>query len=85
MLYSSSQAPEHPLSADANSYLPFKTVDSTVVNKIMTELDALDANSERLPSSIVGALTKALCCKSFLNDPVHTYYILQQRRQSPYH
>jgi len=42
MLYSSTEAvTEDVPSLDANSYLPFKLVDSTVVRKIMDELDAI--------------------------------------------
>jgi hypothetical protein len=41
MLYSSTDlAPEHQV-IDANSYPPFKLVDSTVVTRIMDELDEL--------------------------------------------
>jgi len=66
MLYSSTDAPDVTSTADSNSYLPFKTVDSTVVIKIMSELDDLDAEDERAPSAIVSALTKALSCEKLL-------------------
>jgi len=42
MLYSSTEVvTEDVPSLDANSYLPFKLVDSTVVRKIIDELDAI--------------------------------------------
>ena len=78
MLYSSSNPPNDPPPADANSYPSFKLVDTAVVAHIADELDALgDPDEEgatfcRLrtpgpnvcaePVALVGALTKALCC-----------------------
>lgn len=55
MLYSSTQLPTDDLpSLDANSYLPFKLVDSTVVRRIIDELDSigeLEEERERLIST----------------------------------
>lgn len=78
MLYSSSNPPEDPPPADANSYPSFKLVDTAVVAHIADELDALGdpdeegrafcrlrnpgANVCAEPVALVGALTKALCC-----------------------
>jgi hypothetical protein len=46
MLYSSTDlAPEHQV-IDANSYPPFKLVDSTVVTRIMEELDVLGEHED---------------------------------------
>ncbi|KAG6885961.1 hypothetical protein C0993_006888, partial [Termitomyces sp. T159_Od127] len=60
-LYSSSDPAPQSQPIDANSYPPFKLVDSTIVTRIMQELDDLGEPSEEAPSSLVGALTKALC------------------------
>jgi hypothetical protein len=83
MLYSSSDPVPDSLSNDAsaNSYPPFIAVDSAVVQRIMSELDALEEQEEEgnvtefiesnhhthwfpAPSALVGALVKALCCKT---------------------
>ncbi|KAJ7594286.1 TFIIH subunit Tfb4/p34 [Mycena floridula] len=62
MLYSSTDAPVDSFSPDANSYRPFKLVNSTIVGKIMSELEALEKlDEEEAPCALVGALTKALC------------------------
>ncbi|KAJ6587089.1 TFIIH subunit Tfb4/p34 [Mycena vulgaris] len=63
MLYSSSDPVPDSLSTDtnANSYPPFNVVDSTVVQRIMSELDSLEQHEEEAPSALVGALVKALC------------------------
>ncbi|EGN99668.1 hypothetical protein SERLA73DRAFT_53296 [Serpula lacrymans var. lacrymans S7.3] len=65
MLYSSTDpvADDVP-PADANSYSSFKVVDFTIVRSIMNEFDALGNLDEEPPCALVGALTKALCCKS---------------------
>ncbi|KAI5123036.1 hypothetical protein M0805_000472 [Coniferiporia weirii] len=47
--------------ADANTYLPFKVVDTAVTSSIGAELDALSEEEEEAPCQLVGALTKALC------------------------
>lgn len=85
MLYSSLDA-RSPNSddppADANSYRPFKLVDSVVTNNIQKELNIIEGLMEErgswllsshfalltsflAPVALVGALTKALCCKIF--------------------
>lgn len=48
MLYSSSDPVPDALATDtnANAYPPFTVVDSTVVQRIMTELDSLEAKEE---------------------------------------
>lgn len=66
MLYASSDAVEHatPITVDANSYPPFKLLDTCLVESIVAELDELDASHTDLDSqgpALVGALTKALC------------------------
>ncbi|KAG6920301.1 hypothetical protein DXG01_005070 [Tephrocybe rancida] len=60
-LYSSTDPASETQVIDANSYPPFKLVDSTIVTRIMEELDDLGEPSEEAPSSLVSALTKALC------------------------
>ncbi|KAH9979168.1 TFIIH subunit Tfb4/p34 [Russula compacta] len=71
MLYSSLDA-RSPNSddppADANSYRPFKLVDSVVTNNIQKELDLIEGLTEEPPVALVGALTKALC---FINRLAH--------------
>ncbi|KLO09243.1 transcription factor Tfb4 [Schizopora paradoxa] len=49
------------ISADANSYLPFKVLDNAVTTRIGEELDALRDEDEEAPCDLVGALTKSLC------------------------
>ncbi|KAJ7497468.1 TFIIH subunit Tfb4/p34 [Mycena latifolia] len=63
MLYSSSDPVPDSLSTDvnANSYPPFNVVDSTVVQRITSELDSLEEHEEKAPTALVGALVKALC------------------------
>jgi len=79
MLYSSSDPVDRDQVIDPNSYLPFKLVDSIIVTRIMKEMDDLGDPQEEgycpaepsissthdlvAPTSLVGALTKALCCK----------------------
>lgn len=48
---------------DSNSYLPFKTINATILDHITEELDLL-ANQVEKPCALVGAMTKALCCMS---------------------
>ena len=72
MLYASSDVVEHaaPITVDANSYPPFKLLDTSLVHAITAEFDALDVShgadgpmsAAESPSALVGALTKALCC-----------------------
>ncbi|KAF8628910.1 hypothetical protein AX15_003690 [Amanita polypyramis BW_CC] len=77
MLYSSTNPPKDLPIVDANSYPPFKLVDTTVNSRIAEELDILgdpdkegislnclcrcDLNVRPEPVALVGALTKALC------------------------
>ncbi|KAF5380496.1 hypothetical protein D9615_004577 [Tricholomella constricta] len=61
MLYSSTDPATQDQAIDANSYLPFKLVDSTIITRIMEELDELGEPAEEVPNSLVSALTKALC------------------------
>jgi len=61
MLYSSTDPVVDSFAPDANSYLPFKLVNSTIIGRIMNEFQALDESEEEAPCSLVGALTKALC------------------------
>lgn len=46
MLYSSTDLPMHDQVIDANSYPPFKLVDSTIVMRIMEEMDDLGEPEE---------------------------------------
>ncbi|TFK26523.1 Tfb4-domain-containing protein [Coprinopsis marcescibilis] len=64
MLYASTdQLEPSSITVDANSYPPFKLLDTAVVTRIAAELDALDDShdEEEVPCALVGALTKALC------------------------
>ena len=86
MLYSSLDAVPSNTNdppADANSYRPFKFVNTVITNNIQKELDLLEGLTEErafmtasssflfvlsidspvAPVTLVGALTKALCCK----------------------
>lgn len=47
--------------ADANTYRPFKVVDSTIMRSAMSYMDSLSAQDVEAPSELVGALTKSLC------------------------
>ncbi|KZV86241.1 transcription factor Tfb4 [Exidia glandulosa HHB12029] len=55
--------------ADANTYQPFRTVDSAVMSRIMDEFDALGLPAEEEPTALVGAITKALCLINRLAHP----------------
>ncbi|RDB24941.1 RNA polymerase II transcription factor B subunit 4 [Hypsizygus marmoreus] len=61
MLYSTIDPTNHDQAIDANSYPPFRLVDSTIVTRITEELEALGEPEEEAPSSLVSALIKALC------------------------
>lgn len=96
LLYSSANSPSETPSNDANSFPPFKMVDSTIMHNIVQQLDALDQGLDEeglpsllclnyshilsAPSALVGALTKALCCKLGLNEyheKTFTYFSYQ--------
>ncbi|TDL25898.1 Tfb4-domain-containing protein [Rickenella mellea] len=74
ILYSStdSSVGQDETVADANSYQPFKTVDSVVASQITDELDALGDSDEEAPCQLVGALTKALCHINRIMNPNFT-------------
>lgn len=73
MLYSSTELLSDDVpSLDANSYLPFKLVDSTVVQRIMNEFDAIGELEEEPPCALVGAVTKALCYINRITHPSST-------------
>jgi transcription initiation factor TFIIH subunit 3 len=62
LLYSSADPPSETPSNDANSFPPFKMVDSTVMHNIGQQLqESGQRPDEEAPSALVGALTKALC------------------------
>lgn len=70
MLYSSTELLTDDVpSLDANSYLPFKLVDSVVVQRIMNEFDAIGKLEEEPPCALVGAVTKALCYINRITHP----------------
>ncbi|KIK09917.1 hypothetical protein K443DRAFT_127299 [Laccaria amethystina LaAM-08-1] len=70
MLYSSTLHNPELQSIDSNSYAPFKLVDSTIINRISDELDAIDHSEEEdAPCALVGALTKALCYVNRISLP----------------
>ncbi|KAI9450528.1 transcription factor Tfb4 [Russula earlei] len=72
MLYSSSldagSANGNDPPADANSYRPFKVMDSVVAKNIQKELNLIEGLKDEPPVALVGALTKALC---FINRLAH--------------
>lgn len=73
LLYSSTELlSDDAPSLDANSYLPFKLVDSTVVQRIMNEFDAIGELEEEPPCALVGAVTKALCYINRITHPSST-------------
>ncbi|KAK1218809.1 RNA polymerase II transcription factor B subunit 4 [Marasmius sp. AFHP31] len=61
MLYSSLDPVTDVPPSDANSYPPFKLVDSTVATRITRELELIADDDLEAPVALVGALTKALC------------------------
>jgi len=72
MLYSSTDPPgDHQPQVDPNSFPPFKRLDAAVLTRIHDELDDSDA-----PSAIVGALTKALCCRFSLLSRLFLFFII---------
>jgi len=56
------------LVADSNTYIPFKTVDSALVTRILNEVDTLGQPDSEEPCGLVGALTKSLC---YINQLIH--------------
>jgi transcription initiation factor TFIIH subunit 3 len=73
LLYSSTELFSDDVpSLDANSYLPFKLVDSTVIQRIMNEFDAIGELEEEPPCALVGAVTKALCYINRITHPSST-------------
>ncbi|PPQ99443.1 hypothetical protein CVT24_005250 [Panaeolus cyanescens] len=68
MLYSSIDPPQQSVTIDPNSYPPFKLLDSIVTDSIQRELDSFDESQLQENTALVGALTKALCCKLIVND-----------------
>ncbi|KAG6866710.1 hypothetical protein C0991_011369 [Blastosporella zonata] len=69
-LYSSTDPTPDTQVIDPNSYPPFKLVDSTIVTRIMEEFDDLGDPPEEAPTSLVSALTKALCYINRVNLPL---------------
>ncbi|KAF8556130.1 transcription factor Tfb4 [Imleria badia] len=72
MLYSSTETStlvDDAVPLDANSYPPFKTVDTSVLQRIKSELEALGEMEEEPPCALVGALTKALCYINRITHP----------------
>ncbi|KAH7913906.1 transcription factor Tfb4 [Hygrophoropsis aurantiaca] len=73
MLYSSTDVvADDAIAPDANSYPPFKAVDSTVVQNMMYEFDAFQKSDHEPPCDLVGALTKALCYINRITHPSTT-------------
>ncbi|KAJ7072157.1 transcription factor Tfb4 [Mycena amicta] len=74
LLYASTE-PVSDFVSTGNAYPPFNAVDSTVVQRIMTELDRLESAAEQgadileAPTALVGALTKALCYVNRISLP----------------
>ncbi|KAL0956395.1 hypothetical protein HGRIS_002542 [Hohenbuehelia grisea] len=59
MLYPAAE-PHVPV-PDANSYTPFKLLDSAIIHGIERELDVIADSDNEVPVALVGALSKALC------------------------
>ncbi|KAF5393408.1 hypothetical protein D9757_000751 [Collybiopsis confluens] len=60
LLYSSSDPPADYPPSDANSFPPFKMVNSIIIRNILSHLESSTAD-EQAPSALVSALIKALC------------------------
>jgi len=56
------------ISVDSNTYRPFKIIDSTLVARILREVDALGLPDSEEPCGLVAALTKSLC---YINRLMH--------------
>ncbi|RPD59856.1 transcription factor Tfb4 [Lentinus tigrinus ALCF2SS1-6] len=56
-------------STDANTYRPFRTLDSTLMTLIAERLESYDSTTEEAPIGLVGCLTKALC---YINRAITT-------------
>ncbi|KAI0706839.1 transcription factor Tfb4 [Cerioporus squamosus] len=70
MLYSSTgEVTTTTESTDANTYRPFRTLDSTIMTSIAERLDSYDGTEEEAPIGLVGCLTKALC---YINRAITT-------------
>ncbi|OCH95161.1 transcription factor Tfb4 [Obba rivulosa] len=71
LLYSSTTiaAEEHSVNADANTYRPFKVLDSTIMGSIRNQLEALELLEAEAPIGLVGAITKSLCYINRLTIP----------------
>ncbi|KIY44472.1 Tfb4-domain-containing protein [Fistulina hepatica ATCC 64428] len=63
LLYSSTERTTDSYPSDANAYLPFKVLDSSIVDGILDEFDALETadDAAQAPTALVGALLKAVC------------------------
>ncbi|KAF7315506.1 Transcriptional factor [Mycena indigotica] len=72
MLYASTESASDWVSTDStgNAYPPFNALDSMVVQRISAELQLIENSmEEEAPSSLVGALTKALCYVNRISLP----------------
>ncbi|KAG9316328.1 transcription factor Tfb4 [Chiua virens] len=72
MLYSSTETltlPDNAHPLDANSYPPFKTVNTTVLQQITREMETLGELEQEPPCALVSALTKALCYINRITHP----------------
>ncbi|KAI0344672.1 transcription factor Tfb4 [Trametopsis cervina] len=62
MLYSTTMpTDEQAIVPDSNTYRPFKILDSTVMQSILQQVNALGEPEQEAPIDFVGALTKSLC------------------------
>jgi len=70
MLYSSTDLSKDDGSViDANSYPPFKVVDSSVIQRTLNEMESISQYEEEAPCALVGAITKALCYINRITHP----------------
>ncbi|GLB37602.1 putative transcription factor [Lyophyllum shimeji] len=83
MLYSSTDPPPQTQVIDANSYPPFKLVDSTIVTRVMEEFDEQAEITDEAPNSLVSALAKALCYVNRVTLPTTTTSSKQAEGRDP--
>jgi len=70
MFYASDQDQDTAeFAADSNTYQPFKSIDNTLVTRILKEIDSLEQPDVEEPCALVGALTTSLC---YINRQIHS-------------
>ncbi|KAI0093266.1 transcription factor Tfb4 [Irpex rosettiformis] len=73
MLYSTTTPmDEKAVAADANTYRPFKILDTTITQTILDQIESISDNDVEAPIDIVGALTKSLCYINRVTNPANS-------------